>query len=589
MRPRAVSYLLTLLIYARLATVASSYSDKACCNRAREKNAFVSPNNGIATLMDNIVCGQSYNESYSAAPDAYVTYNFCKSECSGWGISSTDNLDQWAGSIVQFLLPSVIFSMNIPRRFEFISSRWLEDLVLRNQHGWKRAVLSLLMTIPALLFVTADAIIWVMAIMSMAGPMMVAGLHEALLDFKILKALERRTYIPGRVGGEPNVPSEIALGPLGENVARNNVAGEIMPNDQGIGALRDKVELLVTVLAGNLQLEPYRGNLIVLISDALLATRRRRSTAATPPRPQTPPDFLAPEGPEVEEAQGDRVQMLAWNEANQNYPSMAEKLKRLMTAQSAFGAIVGAAIVFYLGAFLYTILDLLNDKSNQDAAISLAFGPVFMWRRGVNKREWLEEAGAWQRGNQAFMDDVRVKKREYLGWIILPTIILISLPPAAGAVVAWQTPPAGWGCRSLSFVTYAGFQIVLTPLYFIATRRTVPRTMSQRVIRWLWVLVFSLTLLLALFTSIATTLMQIIGVFRNCFCYVNTDMWLNLDNAIVNVASDTKNRRSASDGWIVMGGVATVFMAICSFFGWWFQMNIRATFEDAIRDIDKSF
>ncbi|KAI3584153.1 hypothetical protein IWW34DRAFT_895401 [Fusarium oxysporum f. sp. albedinis] len=589
MRPRAVSYLLTLLIYARLATVASSYSDKACCNRAREKNAFVPPNNGIATLMNNIVCGQSYNESYSAAPDAYVTYNFCKSECSGWGISSADNLDQWAESIVQFLLPSVIFSMNIPRRFEFISSRWLEDLVLRNRHGWKRAVLSLLMTIPALLFVTADAIIWVMAIMSMAGPMMVAGLHEALLDFKILKALEGRTYIPGRVAGEPNVPGEIALGPLGENLARNNVAGEIMPNDQGIGALRDKVELLVTVLAGNLQLEPYRVNLIVLISDALLATRRRRSTATTPPRPQTPPDFPAPEGPEVQEAQGDRVQMLAWNEANQNYPSMAEQLKRLMTAQSAFGAIVGAAIVFYLGAFLYTILDLLNDKSNQDAAISLAFGPVFMWRRGVNKKEWLEESRAWQRGNQAFMDDVLVKKREYLGWIILPTIILISLPPAAGAVVAWQTPPAGWGCRSLSFVTYAGFQIVLTPLYFITTRKTVPRTMTQRVIRWFWVLVFSLTLLLALFTSIATTLMQIIGVFRNCFCYVNTDMWLNLDNAIVNVASDTKNRRNASDGWIVMGGVATVFMAICSFFGWWFQMNIRATFEDAIRDIDESF
>ncbi|EXL65513.1 hypothetical protein FOPG_18263 [Fusarium oxysporum f. sp. conglutinans race 2 54008] len=187
------------------------------------------------------------------------------------------------------------------------------------------------------------------------------------------------------------------------------------------------------------------------------------------------------------------------------------------------------------------------------------------------------------------MDNVRVKKREYLGWIILPTIILISLPPVAGAVVAWQTPPAGWGCRSLSFVTYAGFQIVLTPLYFITTCKMVPRTMTQRVIRWFWVLVFSLTLLLALFTSISTTLMQIIGVFRNCFCYVNTDMWLNLDNAIVNVASDTKNRRNASDGWIVMGGVATVFMAICSLFGWWFQMNIRATFEDAIRDIDESF
>jgi hypothetical protein len=187
------------------------------------------------------------------------------------------------------------------------------------------------------------------------------------------------------------------------------------------------------------------------------------------------------------------------------------------------------------------------------------------------------------------MNDVRIKKRDYLGWIILPTIILISLPPAAGAVVAWQTPPRGWGCRSLSFVTYAGFQMVLTPLYFLITRKTGPKTTMQRVIHWFCVVVFSVTIVLALFTSIATTLMQIIGVFRNCFCYVNSEMWFDLNKAIVNVASDTNNRRNSSDGWIVMGGVATAFMAVCSFFGWWFQMNIRVSFEDAIKDIDNLF
>ncbi|KAF5557728.1 glycoside hydrolase family 3 [Fusarium napiforme] len=627
----AVSYLFTLLICTPLAL---SYSDKACCNKAHEKNAFVSLNNGSAAFMDSIVCGQVYNESSPAAPDAYVTYNFCKSECGGWGVSSVENADQWAGPIVQFILPSVIFSMNIPRTFEFVSSQWLDILVLSNQRGWKRALLSLVMTFPALMFVFADTVVWVMTIMCMAGPMMVAGLHEALLDFKILKALKRRSYIRERIVGGTRASEEIPLDPMGNTVIGNHVAGEshLGDDEEGIDGLRDKVELLVTVLAGNLQLtnfDPWPDNL-ALISKALLATGRRRFNAMTPHPVHTSSDLPL----------SDRSHMLPNREADQDYPSMSEQLKRLMTAQSAFGAIVGAAVVFYLGAFIYTILDLLGDKSNQDAAISLAFGvewmiivhvaivngfllasnnpspvtmlvgrppsirkplkifppiydgilqPVFMWRRGVNKMEWLEKSRAWRRGDETFMKDVRIKKRDYLGWIILPTIILISLPPAAGAVVAWQTPPRGWGCRSLSFVTYAGFQMVLTPLYFFITRETERKTTLQRMIHWLCVLVFGVTVVLALFTSIATTLMQIIGVFRNCFCYVNSGMWLDLNNAIVNVASDTTNRRNSSDGWIVMGGVATAFMAVCSFFGWWFQMNIRVSFEDAIKDIDELF
>ncbi|KAF5969752.1 hypothetical protein FBULB1_10072 [Fusarium bulbicola] len=626
MLPGVISYFLKLLIYAQFATVASSYSDKACCIRAREANAFISPNNGSTTPMDNIVCGQIYNESSPAAPDAYVTYNFCKSECSGWGVSSVDNADQWAGPIVQFILPSVIFSMNIPRGFEFVSSQWLDILVLGDRRGWQRVVLSLLITFPALLFVAADTIIWVMNIMCMAGPMMVAGLHEALLDFKILRALKRRTHIPERAVDVSRVSEEIPLDPMGHNPVRDNV--------EGTDGLRDKLELLVTVLAGNLRLKTHKNwpDNLVLISNALLATGRRRSSALASLPARTPQNLH----------ESDSEYMSAEDEINQHYPSLSEQLKRLMTAQSAFGAIVGAAVVFYLGAFIYTILDLLGDKSNQDASICLAFGvewmivvhvaivngfllasnnpspatmligrrlstlkplkrvlfppiydgilqPVFMWRRGVNKTQWLEKSRAWRRGDEEFMNDVQIKKMEYLGWIILPTIILISLPPAAGAVVAWQTPPRGWGCRSLCFVTYAGFQMVLTPLYFIITRRMKQKTFIQRVTHWLLVLVFSAMVLLSLFTSIATTLMQIIGVFRNCFCYVNSGMWLNLTNAIVNVASDTKDRRNSSDGWIVMGGVATAFMAACSFFGWWFQMNIRVSFDDAIKDIDELF
>jgi hypothetical protein len=44
----------------------------------------------------------------------------------------------------------------------------------------------------------------------------------------------------------------------------------------------------------------------------------------------------------------------------------------------SFGSAVGSPVLFYLGAFVYTILDLRNNPSSQDSAISLGFGIEWM-------------------------------------------------------------------------------------------------------------------------------------------------------------------------------------------------------------------
>ena len=41
------------------------------------------------------------------------------------------------------------------------------------------------------------------------------------------------------------------------------------------------------------------------------------------------------------------------------------RLLNLLGAQSSFGSAVGSPVVFYLGAFAYTILDLKNDPSDE--------------------------------------------------------------------------------------------------------------------------------------------------------------------------------------------------------------------------------
>jgi hypothetical protein len=50
------------------------------------------------------------------------------------------------------------------------------------------------------------------------------------------------------------------------------------------------------------------------------------------------------------------------------------RLLNLLGAQADFGGAVGSPVLFFLGAFIYTILDLKQDPSSEDSAISLGFG-----------------------------------------------------------------------------------------------------------------------------------------------------------------------------------------------------------------------
>jgi hypothetical protein len=453
----------------------------------------------------------------------------------------------------------------------------------------------------ALAILTAlDTIISVAMTLVLAGPLMVSGLTEAVLDFRILLALENR---PGLSRGS-------------------------------------KLRLIITVVCGNLVL-------------------REAQTG-----PVTRSDPLE-EIPRALEA------------ASQG--SQRGTLLNLLSAQGDFGTLIGAPVVFYLGGFVYTILDLLSKPSVQDAAISLAFGvewmmivhvaivcgcllasnnpsaasilaseafpgptthflppvydtpfqPVSMLWRGSNKEKWLarlvlhcyhaeprcQGTSCTTPDNEALRtvaDDVRVGAGTYWLLIVLPTLVLVSLPPAAGAVVAHQTPPIGWGCRSLTLVSYAGAQSLMVLCNGVrhqfrasdsqalpANHRNATVSRSKHLVgRLVYMLlaiskcwpqfllaISSFAGILSLFTALGGTIMQVTGVYKNCYCYVNSGMWLNLDNAYVNVASDTADQRNASHNWIYMGCVATGFMVTCCYVGWWYQQTLRTKYRQSIETL----
>ncbi len=606
---RALILIATLCLSSVLA-----YDGTTCCELAKSEGAFINP----VPAFENQTCGQTYSTSLNAAMPLYVNYTFCSSKCRGMGLSKLKEPSEWAAPLVQFILPSVIFSMTIPRRkkieFDYVFDRRIE-ITKKKRWFWINDFAQLarsMVYFSIILFpVFIDTIVWIAVIVVGAGNMLTGGLYEAFLDYRIVRYVEKMNHSGG--------------------------------DDLDETKLEMKRELLVTIAAGNLKLDEDKGSPQAMILQSL-----------------TIPGA---------------------GEPSEGSEKSRSRLLNLLGAQSSFGSAVGSPVLFYLGSFVYTILDLQTNPSSQDAAISLGFGiewmiivhvaivsgcllasnnpstssgivgsdheileesrkhhlprtssdraalrppqgpeqnsdrwsrkwivhkilgwsdaydtkfqPVSLWSRGSNKRLWIEKSKAWAN------DPGFLKLMKITGWgwafkVFFPALMLIAIPPATGGVVAYFTPPRGLGCRSLSFIVYASCQLAVT---IIATVRCAvdngekyhkEKSIAQKLFTGMGFKIISAPFWFGSFISaIGGTTMQITGVFRNCICYSDARTWYNVNNInpAVDLASDTLDARNSSHFWIKMGSTATVFMALNCYIGWWYQRLIRHRFTDAVKDM----
>jgi hypothetical protein len=305
------------------------------------------------------------------------------------------------------------------------------------------------------------------------------------------------------------------------------------------------------------------------------------------------------------------------------------RLLNLIGAQSSFGGAVGSPVLFYIGAFIYTILDLHNNPSNQDNALSLGFGiewmiivhvaivsgtllaannpstssgivgsshqamnrsrnkiehgaadegrftqkwlgwtktyetefqPVSIWDRGANKMEWIYKTDAYNESptKDNFQKLMHISK---WNWVCIFSLafLLIVIPPTAGGVVTYFTPPRGIACRSLSFILYGSNQLVVTALATLKAARPHWKWMQNR----RFILLSVPFWFFSLVAAIGGTVMQISGVYRNCICYAGAENWYHIGrkNPMIQVANDTEDARTSSRYWFWMGAFATIFMA----------------------------
>ena len=286
----------------------------------------------ITNLMSfGFPCHRVYNGSTPDQPQVSITWDWCNKMCPGWSITSSDDLTEWAQPLVAFIMPAVVFCLSVPRRRRLTVPVWL----FQKRYGMLAEGVSLLYRVPiASAIVTLDIILWIIVIISLSGPFLLSGLYEALLDVRIMRFLESRMQSNGLT-------------------------------------IRQRAHLLLIVPLGNLDHDPawdHSKRLIEELPDENRTQRLSKVTTTNSPgmtttlaRMAAPPDVpRTGNGIEANNPPTLRDNVNAGGQdpiTQQQIDMIKIKLRSMIRLQSTFGESVGAAVVFYIGSVVFTLLE----------------------------------------------------------------------------------------------------------------------------------------------------------------------------------------------------------------------------------------
>jgi hypothetical protein len=173
--------LFDLLVYLPLASADIQYADfHKCCEKARDQFYYTSNSQNNNTYT----CGASFDDGKDAALPIYVSLTWCRAECGGFQPSrvSRNHLNEILSPLVGFLIPALVFSISIPRGWQLrIPGRLFKE-------DWFTARGSMNLVL-AMVIVTVETLRWITVVFVCAGPILVGGLYEMLLDHRLLREL----------------------------------------------------------------------------------------------------------------------------------------------------------------------------------------------------------------------------------------------------------------------------------------------------------------------------------------------------------------------------------------------------------------
>ncbi|KAI0021081.1 hypothetical protein F4780DRAFT_770484 [Xylariomycetidae sp. FL0641] len=605
-----------------------------------------------STQNDEFPCGATFNGDVAGAPVVQVPYNWCEDQCPGWEISHFDKMRQWVGPLVQFIIPSLAFCTNVPRTRKLC----IPDVVFkahpRSMVGFCSYWVRLL---GALLLMTLDTFAWLSICFAFAGPMLLSAVFEYALDRKVLEFLSPPKGKPPQI--TPRLRAQLLLAVVVGNIRMATVER----NGNGPNGRHDSVMADSESGGGVCSHKMVHNSIWKRIMVMVDEYEEQRATVGV----------------------------------REDAVTLPTKLKALLNCQASFGSTVGAPILFFVGGFVYTVIDSENTLGDNDTAHALAFGmwwmvipylaivacamlaanspstldsivydggktampdkydinfladrlqrakankpvswmmkriegynpvetafegrfkTVKLWKRGLNKLQWIEEAivdytlctGTTSEPSfpeattelitpAQLRETLKVTKLDC--WYVASGALFLVLAPCVLAfVTSFNVPRAGLSCRSLTYLVYALSQVGEMILWTWAARLRIrygsrwyaASPVAKRVCWYGQVFIG----FFAILAAVGGTMMQLLGVFRSCACKVPATYWLRLrdpDAFIILSDNTAADIRAALDWWTVTGSVAVGVVGIVCALAWWHQRRLRKVFRDEADKFDEDY
>ncbi|KAI1338612.1 hypothetical protein F5Y15DRAFT_122459 [Xylariaceae sp. FL0016] len=626
-------------------------------NLSYADRSFVAPGVSVPDLLsavraDEFPCGASFSGDRAGAPEIRVPYAWCAATCPGWELSHSDVMPQWIGPLVQFIVPSLAFCTNVPRTRKLA----IPDLVFRAR---PRTVVGFftywVMLLGVLVLMTVDTVVWLSICFAFAGPMLLSAVYEYALDRKVLEFL--------------------SIGCLDEEAGAPRLG------------MRLRAQLLLAVVVGNIRMamlekqeEGEEGYVDGNRHDSVVDDAEKVQVKCIPGHKFVHNSIFKRIATMIDE-----YEIARRDGAVEGAVSLPIKLKALLNSQASFGSTIGAPILFFVGGFVYTVLDSDSSLGDNDTAHALAFGmwwmvipyvaivacamlasnspstldgivydggnvavpdiydigflaskirklkaiapigkvirllegyspmetafegrfrTVKLWKRGLNKRQWVQEAiNEYEdcfnstNGDRRYHDRDRITPQELRRHLTLKfqdcfrvaigALFLVLAPCTLAFLTSYNTPRAGLSCRSLTYLVYAISQVGEMILWTFAARLRIKygnrwhliNPIAKRICWYGQVFVG----FFSVFCAVGGTMMQLLGVYRSCACSVPATYWGRLDDLDAYMILSDNSAASivaAQNWWTVTGSTAVGVVGIVCALAWWHQRRLRKIFRD---------
>ena len=492
-----------------------------------------------------------------------VPYRWCTANCPGWTRFSSSDIEL---VLLQFILPTVIFALVIPRKWHLDLSPINFDFSNNFAHTFFKALLSLIATG---IIASMDMLLWIGGILALAGPMILSGIQEVYIDI-----VSVRTLASSHRSSHLQLTTEERLSIL---------VAVLGGNFEGSGQMLTDLHTSLSTFAPITPNAPTNTPTLEAIKARLESIMNAQASFGSVVGIPTA-FFLAGLLYNTNQIAYETARGINWTPYALWLMTMIYVV--IISAAPLTGNNPNVATMLVKNRFRLNHRSRLNPVANYyDEEIS----PAAMYDGATIKLGWVKDSLAY-RNKHWFRE-----KMELSGWIQIPVVLSVGFATLFASIMAYsiahRVPWPRQGCRTFSYLLYIALQTMMILLRLVSSSRcqplfSIPDSNAYNFLGdiWfkVWQVMYSLLMVsgfaAAFFISLAGSIFQIFGVYNNCHCRTPVSSWgLSADQKVVQVTASLHPQRTLDNKHYAdkITLSAVVVTGIVCYFGWWYQKVMR--------------